>query len=110
MIEKSDKELLDALGIEVEKKVNLPKNPKEEYIISGFEEIQNYFEKFKRVPENIAERDLFERLLAVRLNQIKQNEEILNILKPYKIIEIVRTGKISVERELGINSELLRSI
>ncbi len=35
---------------------------------------------------------------------------ILNILKPYKIIEIVRTGKISVERELGINSELLRSI
>ena len=35
---------------------------------------------------------------------------ILNILKPYKIIEIVRTGKISVERELGINSERLRSI
>ena len=35
---------------------------------------------------------------------------ILNILKPYQIIEIVRTGKISVERELGINSELLRSI
>ena len=35
---------------------------------------------------------------------------LLNILKPYKIIEIVRTGKISVERELGINSELLRSI
>ena len=82
MIEKSDKELLDALGIEVEKKVNLPKNPKEEYIISGFEEIQNYFEKFKRVPENIAERDLFERLLAVRLNQIQKDDEILNILKP----------------------------
>ncbi len=35
---------------------------------------------------------------------------ILNILKPYKIVEIVRTGKISVERELGINSESLRSI
>ena len=35
---------------------------------------------------------------------------ILIILKPYKIIEIVRTGKISIERELGINSEILRSI
>ena len=35
---------------------------------------------------------------------------ILNILKPYKIFEIVRTGKISVERELGINSEFLRNI
>ena len=82
MNEKSDKELLEALGIEVEKKVNLPKNPKEEYIISGFEEIQMFFERFRRIPENIAERDLFERLLAVRLNQIKTDDEILNILKP----------------------------
>jgi len=35
---------------------------------------------------------------------------ILQLLRPYKIIEIVRTGKISIERELGINSEFLRSI
>ena len=35
---------------------------------------------------------------------------ILNILKPYKIMEIVRTGKISVERESGINSEFLRNL
>ena len=82
MIEKSDKELLDALGIEVEKRINPPKSPREEYIISGFEEIQIFFEKFKRIPENIAERDVFERILAIRLNQIKMDEEIINILKP----------------------------
>lgn len=35
---------------------------------------------------------------------------IQKLLKPYKIIEIVRTGKISVERELGINTEYLKSI
>ena len=35
---------------------------------------------------------------------------ILNILKPYKIMEIVRTGKISIERESGINSEFLRNL
>jgi acetolactate synthase-1/3 small subunit len=35
---------------------------------------------------------------------------ILQLLRPYKIIEIARTGKISIERELGINSEFLRSI
>jgi acetolactate synthase-1/3 small subunit len=35
---------------------------------------------------------------------------ILQLLEPYKIIEIVRSGKISVEREFGINSEFLRSI
>lgn len=35
---------------------------------------------------------------------------ILQLLEPYKIIEIVRSGKISIEREFGINSEFLRSI
>jgi acetolactate synthase-1/3 small subunit len=35
---------------------------------------------------------------------------ILQLLRPYRIIEIVRTGKISVERELGINSEAIRNI
>jgi acetolactate synthase-1/3 small subunit len=35
---------------------------------------------------------------------------IQQLLKPYKIIEIVRTGKISIERELGINTEFLKSI
>ena len=34
---------------------------------------------------------------------------LLELLKPYKIIEIVRSGKISIERELGINSEYLRN-
>ena len=33
---------------------------------------------------------------------------ILQLLQPYKIIEIVRSGKISLERALGINSELLK--
>ena len=32
---------------------------------------------------------------------------IQQILKNYNIIEIVRTGKISIERELGINTEFL---
>jgi acetolactate synthase-1/3 small subunit len=35
---------------------------------------------------------------------------IQKLLKHYEIIEIVRTGKISIERELGINTEYLKSI
>ena len=35
---------------------------------------------------------------------------IQKLLQPFPILEIVRTGKISVERELGINSEFLKSI
>ena len=34
---------------------------------------------------------------------------IQELLKPFPIIEIVRTGKISIERELGINTELLKN-
>ncbi len=35
---------------------------------------------------------------------------IQQLLKPYKIKEIVRTGKISIERELGINTEYLKNV
>lgn len=35
---------------------------------------------------------------------------IQQLLKNYKIIEIVRTGKINIERELRINTEFLKSI
>jgi len=35
---------------------------------------------------------------------------IQELLKSYRIIEIIRTGKISIEREFGINTEYLRSI
>ena len=35
---------------------------------------------------------------------------IQQLLRSYKIIEIVRTGKISVERDLGINTQYLKTI
>jgi len=35
---------------------------------------------------------------------------IQKLLEPYGIIEIVRTGKIVMERQLGINTEYLKSI
>lgn len=35
---------------------------------------------------------------------------IQQLLKNYEILEIVRTGKINIERELGINTEFLKSI
>jgi acetolactate synthase-1/3 small subunit len=35
---------------------------------------------------------------------------IQELLKPFSILEVVRTGKISMERELGINTEYLKNI
>ena len=35
---------------------------------------------------------------------------IQQLLTPHKIIEIVRSGKIAIERELGINTEYLKNV
>lgn len=35
---------------------------------------------------------------------------IQQLLVPYQIIEIVRSGKIAIERELGINTEYLKNV
>lgn len=35
---------------------------------------------------------------------------IQQLLKPYQILEIVRSGKISIQRQLGINTEYLKNI
>jgi acetolactate synthase-1/3 small subunit len=35
---------------------------------------------------------------------------IQELLKNYKVLEVVRSGKISIEREFGINTESLRNI
>jgi len=34
---------------------------------------------------------------------------IQELFKPFSILEVVRTGKISIERELGINTEFLKN-
>ena len=35
---------------------------------------------------------------------------IQELLKKYQILEIIRTGKISIQRQLGINTEYLKSL
>ena len=67
MNDPTDRELLDLLGVKVENKNN-PNNSLFEKIISGFEEINNFFEKNNRLPENKLDRNIFERIYSIRLN------------------------------------------
>ena len=48
---------------------------REERIIAGFEEIQRFVEEHGRIPEHGEDRDIFERLYAVRLDRIRALEE-----------------------------------
>lgn len=76
-----DDALLAELGVVVEAKKQLAKTPKEERIIAGFEEIQRFVEEHGRAPEHGENNDIFERLYATRLEQIRTQEECRSIVE-----------------------------
>jgi len=81
MAELSDQELLDALGVEVKTETKATLTPREERIIAGFEEIQRFVEEQGHIPEHGEDKDIFERLYATRLDQIRNQEECRTIVK-----------------------------
>lgn len=80
MAEMSDQELLDALGVETKSEKKSARTPREERIIAGFEEIQRFVEQHGRVPEHGENNDIFERLYATRLDQIRAKEECRSVV------------------------------
>lgn len=63
-----------------EKKVG--RGPREERIIAGFEEIQRFTDEHGRAPQHGEDRDIFERLYAVRLDRLGNLEECRSLLAP----------------------------
>ena len=53
--------------------------PEDERIIAGFEDIERFFEKKGRLPAS-ASSDIFERLLAIRLEAIKNQPKCMDLL------------------------------
>lgn len=76
MNNQSDKELLNELGLKVERKIKAQFTTEEERIVFGLEEIQNFYEKEKRLPNNQEDKEIFERLFAVRLNRLNKLFEL----------------------------------
>ncbi len=66
-----DDALLAELGVEVEPKKASTRTPQEERIIAGFEDIQRFVDEHGRAPQHGEDRDIFERLYAVRLDRIR---------------------------------------
>jgi hypothetical protein len=75
MADLDDDELLEALGIEVTPAKAGSRTPREERIIAGFEDILRFFDAHKRAPQHGEGRDIFERLYAVRLDQLRKLPE-----------------------------------
>ena len=94
MSEPTDRDLLNELGVDLEIKKHHSLTPAQERIISDFEEVQTFYEEFKRLPQNQEGRDIFERLYAVRLNQICENEECLSLLKTLDYQDLISTNSL----------------
>jgi T5orf172 domain len=80
MDEMDDDELLDALGIDVVPLKVSSRTPREERIIAGFEDIVRFQQTHGRAPLHGEGRDIFERLYAVRLDQIRKLPEAKSLL------------------------------
>lgn len=75
-----DDALLEELGVEVETTRPGGRTAREERIIAGFEEIQRFVEEHGRVPQHGDDRDIFERIYAVRLDRLRELEEARTLL------------------------------
>lgn len=75
MADMDDDELLDALGVEVAPLKTASRTPREERIIAGFEDILRFHQTHGRAPLHGDGRDIFERLYAVRLDQLRKLPE-----------------------------------
>lgn len=57
--------------------------PREERIIAGFEDIVRFYEEHGRAPLHGEDRDIFERLYAVRLDRMRALEECRTLLATF---------------------------
>lgn len=77
-----DLELLAELGIDTAPTPTAQRTPREERIIAGFEDIERFVEEQGHLPQHGEDRDIFERIYAVRLDRLRELEECRNLLKP----------------------------
>lgn len=77
-----DEALLAELGVEAEAKKEASRTPREERIIAGFEEIQRFVEQHGRPPQHGEDRDIFERLYAVRLDRLRELADYRTVIEP----------------------------
>ena len=80
MADLDDDELLDALGVDATPLKASSHTPREERIIAGFEDILRFHQSHGRAPQHGEGGDIFERLYAVRLDQLRKLPEARALL------------------------------
>ncbi len=108
-----DYDLLEELGVETQTASSGGRTVREQRIIAGFEEIERFYTEQRRLPEHGAQRDIFERLYAVRLEQIRASaecREILSNIDSHGLLGDAPNPLASSEQEPLTDEELLASL
>ena len=101
-------ELLDALGVEVAEPELGGYTPKQERILAGFEDVIRFREVHGHAPQHGQKLDIFERLYAVRLDQIRKlPEEDLALLRPLDRFGLLAVPEQSSERSEALSDDEL---
>jgi hypothetical protein len=98
MADLDDDELLEALGVEVAPVKTGGRTPREERIIAGFEDILRFHDAHQRAPRHGDGGDIFERLYAVRLDQLRKLPEARSLLA-----ELDKPGLLSDARATSVD-------
>lgn len=78
-----DDALLEELGVEVEVKEETGRTARQERVLAGFEEIQRFVDQRGHAPQHGEDRDIFERLYAVRLDRVRELADCRVLLEPF---------------------------
>jgi len=98
-----DADLIAALGVELEPEKQVKFTAREERIIAGFEDIQRFVEEHRHLPQHGEEKDIFERLYAIRLDRIRASKEWMELLKQFD------TDGLLQPEETGLDDEKIES-
>ncbi|NLX25680.1 MAG: GIY-YIG nuclease family protein [Lentisphaerae bacterium] len=98
-----DDALLGELGVEVEVKQAGKYTAEQERIIAGFEEIQRFVEEHGRIPQHGEDKNIFERLYAVRLDRLNAQAKCRELLQSMDHQRILSAEG----REMGASEEAM---
>ena len=110
MVDLTDDELLAELGVVVEAKSAQTYTPREERIIAGFEDIVRFFDEHGRVPQHGEQRDIFERLYAVRLDCLRGQEDsrlLLASMDKHGLLDLNSAASLAAPENLDDDALLL---
>lgn len=107
MVDISDDDLLAELGAAPEAKKQSARTPSEERIIAGFEDIVRFREEHGRVPQHGESRDIFERLNAVRLDRLREQEDCRALLQHFDRYGLLATPTVSESDAENLDDDAL---